>query len=419
MSDLQNKPSKGAQLWDWINDRFPVTETWDRHIGKYYAPKNFNWLYVMGFLALLVLVIQLVSGFYLTMSYKPDALKAFDSVEYIMRDVEYGWLLRYLHSTGASAFFIVVYLHMFRGLVYGSYRTPRELVWLIGMGIYLVMMAEAFLGYLLPWGQMSFWGAQVIVNLFDAVPVIGPGLAEWIRGDFVISDITLNRFFAFHVFLMPLLLIAFIYLHIVALHAKKVGSNNPDGIEVKKNLDESGVPRDGVPFHPYMTTKDFIAGGIFMFLFLWVVFYAPEGGGYFLEPPNFEQANSLKTPDHIAPVWYFTPFYAMLRAIPSIAGSTFPSVLVMGGGILIWAFLPWLDRSPVKSIRYKGILSRIAVICFVISFVVLGVLGTLPATGIYTPLAQFFTLVYFAYFLLMPFYTRWERCKTPPERVTG
>ena len=411
------KTTPWSRFGGWINDRFPLTETWQRHISRYYAPKNFNWLYMMGVLALLVLVIQLVSGLYLTMNYKPDAASAFASVEYIMRDVEFGWLIRYLHSTGASAFFIVVYLHMFRGLIYGSYRKPRELVWLIGMAIYLVLMAEAFFGYLLPWGQMSFWGAQVIVNLFDAIPWVGPQLAEWVRGDFVISDITLNRFFAFHVILMPLLLIGLVYLHIVALHAKKVGSNNPDGIDIKARCDADGIPLDGIPFHPYITTKDFIGCGIFLFLFTWVVFYAPEGGGYFLEPPNFEPANPLKTPEHIAPVWYFTPFYAMLRAIPSVGGSTFPSVLVMGGAVFIWVFLPWLDRSKVRSLRYKGPFSKTATVLLVISFIVLGILGTLPTTPLYIAIARLFTLVYFAFFLLMPLYTRLERTQSPPDRV--
>ena len=419
MASADNKAPERQSFNTWINDRFPLTETWERHVSKYYAPKNFNILYMMGLLAMVVLVIQFVSGLYLAMNYKPDAEKAFASVEYIMRDVEFGWLIRYMHSTGASAFFIVVYLHMFRGLIYGSYRRPRELVWLIGMGIFLALMAEAFMGYLLPWGQMSFWGAQVIVNLFDAIPWIGPGLAEWIRGDFVISDVTLNRFYAFHIFLIPFILVGLIYVHVVALHSKKVGSNNPDGIEIKEQKDADGIPLDGIPFHPYITTKDFIACGVFLFLFCWVVFYAPEGGGYFLEPPNFEPANSLKTPEHIAPVWYFTPFYAMLRAVPAIGGSAFPAVVVMIGGILIWGLLPWLDRSPVKSIRYKGIYSRIGIVCFAISFIVLGILGTLPASGIYTTLAQIFTLIYFAFFLLMPMYTKLEKCKAVPDRVTN
>ena len=415
--------SKPASRWDsvntWINDRFPLTETWERHISKYYAPKNFNILYMMGVLAMVVLVIQLLSGLYLAMSYKPDVTKAFASVEYIMRDVDYGWLIRYMHSTGASAFFIVVYLHMFRGLLYGSYQKPRELVWLIGMGIYFVLMAEAFMGYLLPWGQMSLWGGQVIINLFDTVPWIGPGLAEWIRGDFVISDITLNRFYAFHIFLMPLLLIGLIYVHIVALHSKKVGSNNPEGVEIKNFKDEQGIPKDGLPFFPYITSKDFVGVGVFLLLFSWVLFYYPEGGGYFLEPPNFEMADPLKTPEHIAPVWYFTPFYAILRAIPSIYGSAFPSVVFMIGAIAIWAFIPWLDKSPVRSMRYKGIYSRIGIVSFVITFIVLGILGTLPATDLNKAIARVFTVIYFAYFLLMPIYTRREQCKTPPERISS
>ncbi|MCP4127623.1 MAG: cytochrome b, partial [Gammaproteobacteria bacterium] len=337
------------KIGSWVDDRYPMTKVWNEHLAEYYAPKNFNFWYFMGSLAMLVLVLQIVTGVWLAMSYKPDADLAFGSVEYIMRDVDWGWLIRYMHSTGASAFFIVIYLHMFRGLMYGSYRKPRELLWVIGVVVYLVMMATAFMGYLLPWGQMSYWGAQVIVNLFSAVPFVGEELGVWIRGDYVISDVTLNRFFALH-FLLPFILAALVFVHIIALH--KVGSNNPDGIEIKDNKDENGIPKDGIPFHPYYSVKDIAGIAGFLFLFAAVLFYAPEMGGYFIEHPNFEPANPLKTPDHIAPVWYFTPFYAILRAVPSIAGSAFPGVIAMFGSILIMFFLPWLDRSPVKSVRY-------------------------------------------------------------------
>jgi len=399
----------------WVDERFPATETWEAHLSKYYAPKNFNFWYFFGSLALLVLVMQILTGVWLAMSYKPDAGLAFGSVEYIMRDVDYGWLIRYMHSTGASAFFIVIYLHMFRGLIYGSYRKPRELLWIIGVIIYLAMMATAFFGYLLPWGQMSFWGAQVIVNLFAAVPFVGEELSVWVRGDYVISDVTLNRFFAFH-FLLPFILAALVFLHIVALHA--VGSNNPDGIEIKKNKDENGIPRDGIPFHPYYTVKDIVGVVGFLFLFSAVLFFAPEMGGFFIEHPNFEPANPLKTPEHIAPVWYFTPFYAMLRAIPPIAGSQFPGVLVMFGAIAVLFVLPWLDRSPVKSIRYKGPIFKIAITIFVVSFVVLGWLGVQASTPTKTLLAQIFTALYFAFFFLMPWYSKIDKTKPVPERVT-
>jgi ubiquinol-cytochrome c reductase cytochrome b subunit len=399
----------------WIDDRYPMTKVWNEHLAEYYAPKNFNFWYFMGSLALLVLVIQILTGVWLAMSYKPDATLAFGSVEYIMRDVDWGWLIRYMHSTGASAFFIVIYLHMFRGLMYGSYRKPRELLWIIGVIIYLAMMATAFFGYLLPWGQMSYWGAQVIVNLFSAVPVIGPDLGVWVRGDYVISDATLNRFFALH-FLLPFLLAALVFIHIIALH--KVGSNNPDGIEIKKNKDENGIPKDGIPFHPYYTVKDIAGVAGFLFLFAAVIFYAPEMGGYFLEHPNFEPANPLKTPPHIAPVWYFTPFYAILRAVPSMMGSAFPGVVAMFASILIMFFLPWLDRSPVKSIRYKGMLTKMLLMLFVIDFIMLGFLGTQPTTKLYTILAQIGTAYYFAFFLLMPIYSKLDKTKPVPERVT-
>ncbi len=407
--------SKMQNFMAWVDERFPATETWENHLSKYYAPKNFNFWYFFGSLALLVLVNQIVTGVWLAMSYKPDAVLAFGSVEYIMRDVEWGWLLRYLHSTGASAFFIVVYLHMFRGLLYGSYRKPRELLWIIGVLIYLAMMATAFMGYLLPWGQMSYWGAQVIVNLFGAVPFVGEELSVWVRGDYVISDVTLNRFFAFH-FLLPFILAALVFIHLVALH--HVGSNNPDGIEIKKNKDENGIPLDGIPFHPYYTVKDIAAVVAFLFLFLAVVFFAPEMGGYFLEHPNFEPANPMKTPAHIAPVWYFTPFYAILRAVPSVAGSAFPGVLAMFGAIAILFVLPWLDRSPVKSIRYKGMLTKIMLWLFVIDFIMLGYLGVKPTTDLYKLMAQIGTIYYFAFFLLMPWYSKIDKTKPVPERVT-
>jgi ubiquinol-cytochrome c reductase cytochrome b subunit len=401
---------------NWIDERFPATKVWNEHLAEYYAPKNFNFWYFFGSLAMLVLVLQIVTGVWLAMLYKPSAADAFASVEYIMRDVDYGWLLRYLHSTGASAFFLVVYLHMFRGLIYGSYRKPRELLWIIGVIIYLAMMATAFMGYLLPWGQMSYWGAQVIVNLFAAFPFgIGEPLSVWIRGDYVISDATLNRFFALH-FLLPFVLAALVFIHIVALH--KVGSNNPDGIEIKKNKDENGIPKDGIPFHPYYTVKDVVGVGVFMIFFLGVVFFWPDFGGLFLEPPNFEPANPLKTPDHIAPVWYFTPFYAMLRAVPPMFNSQFPGVIVMFAAILVFFFLPWLDRSPVKSIRYKGILFKLAIAIFVVTFVVLAWLGMQASTPTKTLLAQIFTALYFAFFLLMPFYSKIDRTKPVPERVT-
>ncbi|MFC1335023.1 MAG: cytochrome b [gamma proteobacterium symbiont of Clathrolucina costata] len=403
----------------WIDDRYPMTKVWNEHLAEYYAPKNFNFWYFMGSLGMLVLVIQIVTGVWLAMSYKPDAELAFGSVEYIMRDVDWGWLIRYMHSTGASAFFVVIYLHMFRGLMYGSYRKPRELLWIIGVIIYLAMMATAFFGYLLPWGQMSYWGAQVIVNLFSAVPVIGPDLGVWVRGDYVISDATLNRFFALH-FLLPFLLAALVFIHIVALH--KVGSNNPDGIEIKKgpkgNRWSDSAPADGIPFHPYYSVKDIAGVAGFLFLFSVVVFFAPEVGGYFIEHPNFEPANPLKTPEHIAPVWYFTPFYAILRAVPSIAGSAFPGVVAMFASILVMFFLPWLDRSPVKSIRYKGSLYKIMLWLFVIDFIILGYLGTQPTTDLYKLMAQIGTIYYFAFFFLMPIYSKMDKTKPVPERVT-
>jgi ubiquinol-cytochrome c reductase cytochrome b subunit len=397
----------------WFDSRFPsARELWENHLAGYYAPKNFNFWYYFGSLALLVLVIQIVSGIFLTMNYKPDASTAFASVEYIMRDVNWGWLIRYMHSTGASFFFIVVYLHMFRALLYGSYRAPREVVWILGMLIYFALMAEAFMGYLLPWGQMSYWGAQVIISLFGAIPYIGDDLTLWIRGDFVISDATLNRFFALHVIVLPLALLGLAVVHIFALH--DVGSNNPDGIEIKKNKDKNGIPKDGIPFHPYYTVKDIFGVMIFGMLFAWVMFYAPEMYGYFLEYNNFIPADPLTTPEHIAPVWYFTPYYAILRAVPDKLGG----VIAMGGAVAIFFLLPWLDRSPVKSIRYKAWPFKFALFLFTVSFIALGILGVLPAEGTYVLLARIFSVIYFGFFILMPFYSTWGTPKEEPERVT-
>jgi ubiquinol-cytochrome c reductase cytochrome b subunit len=452
---------KLAALIHWFDERFPLTATWKRHLSEYYAPKNFNFWYYFGSLALLVLVIQIVTGIFLTMNYKPGAEQAFASVEYIMRDVNWGWLIRYMHSTGASAFFIVVYLHMFRGLMYGSYRKPRELVWLIGMGIYLALMAEAFFGYLLPWGQMSYWGAQVIVNLFSAIPLVGPDLAVWIRGDYAVSDATLNRFFAFHVIALPLALVGLVFVHIVALHDEHVGSNNPDGIEIKKKKGPDGKPLDGIPFHPYYTVKDIMGAVVFLMLFSAVLFFAPELGGYFLEHNNFIPADPLKTPEHIAPVWYFTPYYSILRATTTdfmwVVGAftvviaalvvfsrgsaarkaaavaiaailllgyatldpKFWGVVLMGVSVLIFALLPWLDKSPVKSIRYKGPIFKLALALFAVSFLILGYLGVLPPTPGRTLLAQVCAVIYFAFFALMPWYSSVDKTKPEPERVTG
>jgi ubiquinol-cytochrome c reductase cytochrome b subunit len=397
---------------DWVDARFPLTKSWNEHLAKYYAPKNFNFWYFFGSLALLVLVIQILTGIWLTMNYKPSAADAFASVEYIMRDVNWGWWIRYMHSTGGSAFFIVIYLHMFRALLYGSYKGPRELLWLTGMAIYFLLMAEAFFGYLLPWGQMSYWGAQVIISLFGALPVIGPDLAEWIRGDFVVSDVTLNRFFSFHVIAVPLLICGLVGVHILALH--EVGSNNPDGVDIKKHKNAEGIPLDGIPFHPYYTVKDIVGVVVFLILFFAVVFFSPELGGYFLEHANFIPANPLQTPEHIAPLWFFTPFYAILRAVPNQLGG----VIAMGASTMAFVFLPWLDRSPVKSIRYRGWNYRIALIAFVISFLVLGWLGLQAVTPLYTWMARFFTTIYFLFFLLMPFYTAFDNDKAVPDRVT-
>ncbi len=403
-------------LMSWIDERFPASSIWKHSMSEYYAPKNFNTWYYFGSLALMVLVLQILTGVWLAMHYKPDAALAFASVEYIMRDVPGGWFLRYMHSTGASAFFVLIYLHMFRAFMYGSYRGPRELLWIVGLIIYLVMMATAFFGYLLPWGQMSYWGAQVIVNLFAAIPIVGEDLSIWVRGDFVVSDATLNRFYSLH-YLMPFVLFALVAVHLIALH--ETGSNNPDGVEIKKNKDKNGIPVDGIPMHPYYTIKDIFGIAVFLFLFYAIVFYMPGMGGYFIEHANFVPANPLQTPEHIAPVWYFTPFYAMLRAVPSFGGTQVWGVLVMFAAIVIMFFLPWLDKSPVRSIRYKGILSKIALVTLVVSFLVLGYLGLKPASDLKTLLAQIFTALYFLYFLLMPIYTRMEKTKPVPERLKG
>ncbi len=410
----------GNKIMAWVDARLPVTQAWEKHLSKYYAPKNFNVWYYFGSLAIFVLINQLLTGIWLTMSYVPSADAAFASVEYIMRDVEFGWLIRYMHSTGASMFFVVVYCHMFRALLYGSYKAPRELIWIFGMAIYLALMGEAFMGYLLPWGQMSYWGAQVIISLFGAIPVIGPDLQQWIRGDFLISGITLNRFFALHVVALPIVILGLVVLHILALH--EVGSNNPDGIDIKKNKGEDGIPLDGIAFHPYYTVKDIVGLVVFLFVFCGIIFFFPEMGGFFLEHANFEPANGLKTPEHIAPVWYFGAFYSILRAITFEIGpidSKLGGVIAMGGAIAILFVLPWLDRSPVRSWRYKGIISKTSIVVFAFVFILLTWLGTQPATETYTLIAQICTLLYFAFFLLMPFYTRWEKTKPIPERVTG
>ena len=416
----------------WVDRRFPLMQLWNEHAANYWAPKNFNFWYYFGSLAGMVLVIQILSGIFLTMNYKPDAASAFASVEYIMRDVPGGWLIRYIHSTGASAFFICVYLHMVRGVMYGSYRKPRELLWIFGVMIYLSLMGEAFFGYLLPWGQMSYWGAQVIINLFGTVPVIGEALAVWIRGDYNVSDATLNRFFALHVVALPLVILGLVGAHIMALH--EVGSNNPDGVEIKKDIDPvSGHPRDGIPFHPYYTVKDLVGVAVFLIFFSAVIFFSPEMGGYFLEANNFIPADPLKTPEHIAPVWYFTPFYAMLRAVPPLFGSQFPGVAVMGAAVMILFLLPWLDRGRVASIRYRGPKYKTYFTLFVIAFLILGYLGVEPTTvwgefpkglpllgGDYVALwvARVLTVIYFIFFLYMPWYTANDREKPVPARVT-
>jgi len=424
--------SRLMALWDWFDARMPsVAEEWRKHAAEYYAPKNFNVWYYFGSLAMFVLVVQIVSGIFLTMHYKPDATLAFGSVEYIMRDVTGGWIIRYIHSTGATAFFLLVYLHMFRALLYGSYKEPRELVWIFGVLIYLTLMGEAFFGYLLPWGQMSYWGAQVIVNLFGTIPFVGEPLALWIRGDYVVSDVTLNRFFALHVIALPLVLVGLVVAHLLALH--DVGSNNPDGIEIKKNKDANGKPVDGIPFHPYYTVKDTVGLVVFLAVFSVVMFFTPEGGGYLLEYNNFIPADPLKTPEHIAPVWYFTPYYSILRAVPPMFNSQFPGVLAMGVAVLVFFLLPWLDRSPVKSIRYRGAYWKGALAVFVVAFLILGYLGVKPTTvwGQFgfdaffldtkdraTWAARLCTIIYFAFFALMPWYTARDRVKPVPDRVT-
>ncbi|KHK54195.1 cytochrome B [Ralstonia sp. A12] len=462
---MAEKKVETTGLLGWIDARFPASELWKAHLSEYYAPKNFNFWYFFGSLALLVLVIQILTGIFLVMNYKPDGTLnaagipvAYASVEFIMREVPWGWLVRYMHSTGASAFFVVVYMHMFRGMLYGSYRKPRELVWIFGCLIFLCLMAEAFMGYLLPWGQMSYWGAQVIVNLFSAIPLIGPDLSLWIRGDYVVSDATLNRFFSFHVIAVPLVLLGLVVAHIIALH--EVGSNNPDGVEIKAKKDERGIPLDGIPFHPYYSVHDIVGVAVFLFIFSAIVFFAPEMGGYFLEANNFIPADSLKTPPHIAPVWYFTPFYSMLRAttsdfLPILWGflaimlgllfvrsksmkvkgvavavavilalgfafidAKFWGVVVMGGSVVIFFFLPWLDQSPVKSIRYRPGFHMVLLIVFVITFAVLGYLGIQPPSPIGSIISQIGTILYFAFFLAMPIWSRIGTFKPVPERVT-
>ena len=400
----------------WIDQRFPLSKVWNEHLAEYYTPRNFNFWYFFGGLAVLMLGMQLITGIFLTMYYKPDAASAFASVEYIMRDIEWGWLIRYLHSTGASAFFVIIYLHMFRALLYGSYKGPREFLWILGMLLYVLLAAEAFFGYVLPWGQLSFWGAQVIISLFGSVPLIGPDLLVWILGDYAVGDATLNRFFSLHVIVLPLLLVVLVFLHLVALH--HVGSNNPDGIEIKENKDKDGIPKDGIPFHPYFTIKDSMVVVGFIWILCAVIFYAPALNGYFLEHANFVEANPLKTPEHIAPVWYLTPFYSVLRAIPPMFGSQFPGVLAMFAAILIFFALPWLDRSPVKSIRYRSPIYKWALGIFVVSFVMLGWLGLKPVTPIYALLGRIATALYFAYFILMPWYTSIGKTKEVPTRVT-
>jgi ubiquinol-cytochrome c reductase cytochrome b subunit len=402
-----------SNLMTWIDDRFPATKMWNDHLAKYYTPKNFNFWYFFGSLALMVLLIHIISVIFLTMHYKPDGAMAFASVEYIMRDVPYGWLIRYIHSTGATAFFVVVYLHMLRGLMYGSYKKPRELIWLFGMFIYLALMAEAFMGYLLPWGQMSYWGAQVIISLFSAIPVIGDDLTLWIRGDFVIGDATLNRFFALHVIALPFVLVFLVIAHILALH--EVGSNNPDGVEIKKNKGPDGIPLDGIPFHPYYSVKDIVGVVVFLFFFSVVMFYFPDGGGYLLEHANFIAADPLKTPEHIAPVWYFTPFYAILRAVPD----KLMGVGTMGAAIVVLFFLPWIDRCKVKSIRYRSIIFKVNLIVFCVSFVVLGWLAMQPATEILTFFSRVFTFLYFAFFAVLYVTSKNEKTKPVPDRVTS
>ena len=402
----------------WFDQRLPITATFERHLSKYPAPIGQNFWYLAGVLLIVVFVIQFISGIWLVMGYEPTEERAFASIQYIMRDVNLGWIIRYMHTTGASAFFLLIYLHMFRGMLYGSYQKPRELLWVLGWITYIILVAEGFTGYVLPWGQMSFWAAQVIFSLLGAIPIIGEDLLTWIRGDYLISGITLSRLFAFHVVLLPILLAIVVFVHILALH--EVGSNNPEGIDVKQHIDENGVPLDTVPFFPYDVVKDLYAIGIFLTLFCFVLFFFPDGGGYLIEYINYELANNLKTPEHIVPAWYYTPYYAMLRAITFPIGpltAKFLGFVVMVSAMVIFALLPWLDKSPVKSIRYKGIFSKAFLYLFVVSFIVLGYLGSVTPNPMRTLLAQIFTMVYFAYFLLMPFYTKYEKCKPVPERI--
>ena len=403
---------KAGELMNWVDERLPVTQFYNDHLAKYYAPKNFNFWYYMGSLALLALVMQIVTGIFLTMNYKPSADMAFASVEFIMRDVDFGWLIRYMHSTGASLLFIVVYLHMFRALLYGSHRKPRELLWVIGVFIYLALMAEAFMGYVLPWGQMSYWGAQVIINLFGAIPGIGEPLTEWIRGDYFISDATLNRFFALHVIAIPLALLVLVVLHLAALH--QTGSNNPDGIEIKKYKDDKGIPLDGIPFHPYYTVKDIFGVAMFLLIMAFIIFFWPEAGGMFLEPDNFVPADPLVTPIHIKPVWYFTPFYAILKAVPD----KLIGVLLMGSSVVILFFVPWIDRAPVKSIRYRGLQYKVMLGLFAVAFIRLGMLGMAEGTPNQTIEMRVWTFVYFAFFILLFFLSPKEKTKPVPQRVT-
>jgi ubiquinol-cytochrome c reductase cytochrome b subunit len=407
-----NLSKRSQALMNWVDSRLPVSAFWNATMTGYHAPKNFNFWYYMGSLALLVLVMQILSGIFLTMHYKPSAEEAFASVEYIMRDVDWGWLIRYMHSTCASFFFIIIYLHMFRSFLYGSHRAPRELVWIFGMLIYLALMAEAFMGYVLPWGQMSYWGAQVIINLFGAIPNIGEPLTEWIRGDYFISDATLNRFFALHVIALPLALLGLVLMHLVAL--RENGSNNPDGIEIKANKDENGIPKDGIPFHPYYTIKDIFGVAMFLLVFAFVIFFWPEAGGLFLEHDNFVPADPLVTPTHIKPVWYFTPYYAILKAVPD----KLMGVILMFAAVGILFFLPWLDRSPVKSIRYKGLWYKIMLALFAVAFVRLGMLGMSEGTPAQTIEMRVWTFVYFGFFVLLYFLSPGASTKPLPERVT-
>jgi ubiquinol-cytochrome c reductase cytochrome b subunit len=413
MAKFTSSVSKQAGAFmNWLDDRLPVTSFWNAVMTGYQAPKNFNFWYYMGSLALLVLVIQIFSGILLAMHYKPSAAEAFASVEYIMRDVDWGWLIRYMHTTGASFFFVLIYLHMFRSLLYGSHQAPRELLWVFGMFIYVALMAEAFLGYILPWGQMSYWGAQVIINLFGAIPKIGEPLTQWIRGDYFISDATLNRFFALHVIAVPLALMGLVLLHLVAL--RENGSNNPDGIEIKKNKGPDGTPLDGIPFHPYYTVKDIFGVGMFLILFSFILFMWPEVGGLFLEHDNFVPADPLVTPEHIKPVWYFTPFYAILKAVPD----KLMGVILMGASVAILFFLPWIDRSPVKSIRYRGMWYKVLLTLFTIAFIRLGLLGMAEGTPAQTIEMRVWTLVYFMFFVLLFFMSPRAKTKPEPDRVT-